>query len=171
MLRDDRSPGIIVSVRSEEMVCESVQISNASPPELGEILALLSAVDLPHEGVAEHLAGFLVARDGEGRLLGTVGLERHGSTGLLRSAAVVAELQHSGVGSCLTAALLKRATEAGVEKVVLLTSTARDFFARRFGFSEAALSDYEEQLTASPEWKLPRCSSAVCLSLDLKGLK
>jgi hypothetical protein len=41
------------------MVCESVQISNAAPPELGEILALLSAVDLPHEGVAEHLAAVL----------------------------------------------------------------------------------------------------------------
>ncbi|MBV9956834.1 MAG: GNAT family N-acetyltransferase, partial [Acidobacteria bacterium] len=119
------------------MSCENIRISNASPPDLSAILELLSAVDLPHEGVAEHLAGFIIARDDEGRLLGTIGLERHGSTGLLRSAAVAPALQHSGVGSFLTTALLERAAADGVEKVVLLTSTARDFFARRFGFSEA----------------------------------
>jgi N-acetylglutamate synthase-like GNAT family acetyltransferase len=156
-------------MRSEEMTCESVQISNASASELGEILALLAAVNLPHEGVTEHLSDFLVARGGDGRLLGTVGLERHGSTGLLRSAAVAPEIQHSGVSSCLTAALLERAANDGVEKVVLLTSTARDFFARRFGFSEASRSAYDEPLAASSEWRLPRCSSAVCMSLDLKG--
>lgn len=153
------------------MKTEGVNITGASPSDLNDILALLEAVELPHEGVAEQLDGFLVARDGEGRLVGTIGLERHGGAGLLRSAAVAPELQHSGVGSCLTAALLERAAEDGVEKVVLLTTTARDFFARRFGFSEAARSDYDGQLSASAEWCLPRCSSAVCMSLDLKGMK
>jgi amino-acid N-acetyltransferase len=151
------------------MDCEGVKISNASPSELSEILALLSKVDLPHEGVAEHLGGFLVARDEEGLLVGTVGLERYGQVGLLRSAAVAPGVQHSGLGSCLTSTLLKRAARDGVEKVVLLTSTARDFFARRFGFAESSRLDYEEQLSASPEWSLPRCSSAVCMSLDLNG--
>ena len=151
------------------MSCEEVKISPAAPRESGEILALLSAVGLPHEGVAEHLGGFLVARNPQGRLVGTVGLERHGDTGLLRSAAVAPEFQRSGLGSCLTAALLERAEKEGVEKVVLLTSTARDFFARRFGFSEAARADFDAQLAASREWRLPRCAHAVCMKLDLKG--
>ena len=153
------------------MNCESFKISPALPSEASEILALLSEVDLPHEGVVEHLGGFLVARDTEGRLVGTIGLERYGQVGLLRSAAVAADLQHSGVGSCLTTALLERASDDGVEKVVLLTSTARDFFARRFGFSETSRADYDEQLAGSPEWRLPRCSSAVCMSLDLTDRK
>jgi amino-acid N-acetyltransferase len=153
------------------MACESVQIFDASPSELGEILTLLSAVDLPHEGVAEHLGGFLIARDAGGRLVGTVGLEHHGQVGLLRSAAVASDLQHSGIGSCLTTALLERAAKGGIEKVVLLTSTARDFFSQRFGFSEVSRTDYDERLAASPEWKLPRCSSAVCMSLNLKHRK
>lgn len=62
MLRHERSPDIVVLIRREEMGCESVQISSASPSELSEILAQLTAVDLPHEGVAYHLSGFLVAR-------------------------------------------------------------------------------------------------------------
>jgi N-acetylglutamate synthase-like GNAT family acetyltransferase len=153
------------------MICESVQIFDASPSDSGEILTLLSAFDLPHEGVVEHLCGFIIARDAGGRLVGTVGLERHGQVGLLRSAAVASDLQHSGIGSCLITALLERAAKCGVEKVVLLTSTARDFFSQRFGFSEVSRTEYAAQLSASPEWKLPRCSSAVCMSLDLKYRK
>jgi amino-acid N-acetyltransferase len=151
------------------MGCEGVSINPAAPGDLSDILGLLSAVDLPHEGVAEHLAGFLVARDGRGRLAGAIGLERHGDVGLLRSAAVAPGLQQSGLGSCLTSALLRRAEGAGIERVVLLTSTARDFFARRFGFSVADRARFDGQLADSPEWGLPRCSAAVCLALDLKG--
>ena len=150
------------------MTCEGVSINPAAPGDLGEVLALLTAVDLPHEGVAEHLGGFLVARDGGGRLAGTIGLERHGTTGLLRSAAVTPGLQRTGLGSCLTFALLRRAAGEGLEKVVLLTSTARDFFARRFGFSEAVRTEFDRQLSGSPEWGLPRCSTAVCMALNLK---
>ena len=151
------------------MSCEGIKISPASAEGSGEILALLSEVDLPHEGVTEHLGGFLVARDPGGRLVGTVGLERHGQVGLLRSAAVAADFQRSGLGTCLTAALLERAGKDGVEKVVLLTTTAREFFAGRFGFSEAPRADFDGQLAGSREWELPRCSSAVCMSLDLKA--
>ncbi len=152
------------------MSCEGVSINPAAPGDLGDILALLSAVDLPHEGVAEHLGGFLVARDNEGRLAGVIGLERHGSTGLLRSAAVAPGLQRAGLGSCLTTALLRGAEAEGIEKVVLLTTTARDFFARRFGFSEADRAEFDAQLSGSPEWGLPRCSTAVCMALDLRGV-
>ena len=150
------------------MDCEGVSINPAAPGDLGDILALLSAVDLPHEGVAEHIGGFFVARDDEGRISGTVGLERHGTTGLLRSAAVAPGLEGTGLGSCLTSALLRGAAADGVEKVVLLTSTARDFFARRFGFTEADRGEFDGQLSGSPEWGLPRCSTAVCMALDLR---
>lgn len=81
------------------MTNQGVHVRGASQPDLDDILALLAAVNLPHEGVAEYLGGFLVARDDEGRLVGTIGLERHGSAGLLRSVAVAPELQHSGVST------------------------------------------------------------------------
>ena len=151
------------------MNCEGVNIKPATGADLGDIHALLTEVDLPHEGVEEHLGGFLVARDAEGRLQGTIGIERRGDVGLLRSAAVSPGLQHPGVGSRLTSALLGRAADDGVEKVVLLTTTARDFFSRRFGFEEAERGEFDSRLSGSPEWKLPRCSTAVCMALGLKG--
>lgn len=146
---------------------QGVSISGASPSDLADILALLTAVGLPHDGVREHLASFLVMRGDEGRLVGCAGVELHGRVGLLRSVAVAPELQKSGAGSRLTAAALEHAKSAGVKDVVLLTTTARDFFARRFGFREADRAGYGSRLAGSPEWRLPRCSSAAFMRLEL----
>ena len=150
------------------MNCENITITDASSDDLRDILDLLSQVQLPHDGVAETLSGFLVARDESSRLIATVGLEHHGNTALLRSAAVAPEFQGCGIGSRLTEKLLERATGDGVERVVLLTTTASEFFARRFGFCEASRTVFDKELAESSEWNLPRCSSAVCMSLDLQ---
>ena len=150
------------------MNCENITITNASSDDLQAILDLLSQVQLPHDGVAENLSDFLVARD-ESRLIATIGIERHGDTALLRSAAVAPEYQGCGIGSRLTEQLLERATNNGTERVVLLTSTASEFFARRFGFCETSRTAFDKELAASPEWNLPRCSSAVCMTLDLRN--
>ena len=149
------------------MNCENITIIDASPDDLRDILDLLSQVQLPHDGVAENVSEFLVARDESSRLIATIGLERHGNTALLRSAAVAPEYQGCGIGSRLTENLLELAKNDGVERVVLLTSTASEFFARRFGFCEASRTVFDEELAGSSEWNLPRCSSAVCMSLDL----
>ena len=146
---------------------ETLAIKAAAPADLAEILTLLAAVELPADGVAAQLAGFLLARDAAGRLVGCVGLERYGEVGLLRSLAVAPELQRTGLGSRLVAALIARARDAGVREITLLTTTARDFFAHRFGFTEAERDDYESRLAQSPEWRLPRCSSAAFLRLPL----
>ena len=149
------------------MNCESITITEASSDDSREILDLLSQVQLPHDGVTENISHFLVARDESSRLIATIGLERHGNIALLRSAAVAPEYQGCGIGSRLTENLLERATKNGVERVVLLTSTASEFFARRFGFCETSRTNFDKELAGSSEWNLPRCSSAVCMSLDL----
>ena len=151
------------------MNCENITITNASTDDLRDILDLLSLVQLPHDGVAENVNDFLVARDESSRLIATIGLEHHGNTALLRSAAVAPAYQGCGIGSRLTEQLLERATNNGTERVVLLTSTASEFFARHFGFCETSRTAFDKQLAASPEWNLPRCSSAVCMTLDLRN--
>lgn len=152
---------------------ETLAVKSAAPADLTEILTLLAAVELPADGVAAQLADFLVAHDAAGRLAGCVGLERYGDVGLLRSLAVAPELQRTGLGSRLVAALLARARDAGVREITLLTTTARDFFARRFGFTETRRAVYETRLGASPEWRLQTCASAAFmrLPLDASALK
>lgn len=149
------------------MQTDSTVIRKAERADLDELLALLTRVDLPHDGVAEHLQTFFVAQDQTGQLIGSAGLERYGNWGLLRSVAVAPEYQHTGLGSKMTATLLDYAAQQGIADVVLLTTTARDFFANRFGFKEACREDFNERLAQSPEWGLPRCSSAACMHCEL----
>lgn len=149
------------------MNAENIKIAAAAPGDLDEILSLLSSVGLPLEGVKEHLQDFVLARDERGQLIACAGLERYGEFALLRSVAVKGESQKSGLGSVITTRIIEQAKNAGVREILLLTTTARDFFARRFGFCETARADYDEQFSASPEWNLPRCSSACVMKLCL----
>jgi amino-acid N-acetyltransferase len=90
---------------------DSTVIRKAEQADLDDhqgLLALLTRVELPHEGVSEHLHNFFVARDQEGQLIGSAGLERYGSLALLRSVAVSPEYQYSGAwvkADCHTARL------------------------------------------------------------------
>jgi amino-acid N-acetyltransferase len=150
------------------MTAEIVKIERATPESLGEVLDILSRENLPRDGVEDHFGGFLVARDGGGKILGCAGLERHGDIALLRSAAVLPEHQGRGVGRKLIRELLDRAASGGVAEVALLTTTAKDYFETGFGFAEAERSRYQSRLANSPEWNLPRCSSAAFMTLKLK---
>ena len=149
------------------MTNQHITIESASAANLPEILAVLSAADLPHEGVSEHLHNFLIAQASNGEIVGCVGLERHGELGLLRSAAVSSEQQGRGIGSRLVRQLLESAARTGIKEVVLLTTTAKDYFQTRFGFQETIRADYQTRLANSSEWNLPRCSSAAFLTLKL----
>jgi N-acetylglutamate synthase-like GNAT family acetyltransferase len=51
--------------------------------------------------------------------------------------------------------LLEQAAGESIMEVLLLTSTARELFSKRFGFTEANRADYDERLAGSPEWGLP----------------
>ncbi|HKE03763.1 MAG TPA: GNAT family N-acetyltransferase [Blastocatellia bacterium] len=109
-------------------------ISRAGAQDLDAVLSLLAEVNLPPEGVAEHFGRFLVARE-SGKIIGCVGEERYGNISLLRSLAVSPGAQRGGVGRALTEQLLDEAGSLGVREIVLLTTTAADFFARHFGFT------------------------------------
>ena len=145
-----------------------VTITRASAEDLGGVLSLLESLHLPPAGVADHFDNFLVAKEKDGRLAGAIGLERYGTLGLLRSAAVTRGLQKSGVGSKLTRLLIGFAKAVGLTELVLFTPTARDFFAR-FGFAPANREDYAARLQASAQWGDCSCrNSAEFMRLELQ---
>lgn len=146
---------------------ENYIIEAASRADEAAILELLTATNLPRDGAELYLDDFLVARNESGEMVGCAGIERHGEIGLLRSVAVAPNLQKSGLGSRLVSEVIADARKNGVQEIVLLTTDARSFFARRFDFEETSRAGYDETLKESPEWTLPRCSSACVMKLCL----
>jgi amino-acid N-acetyltransferase len=147
-------------------------IRSATSDDLETVESLLSANDLPVEGVAENLADFLIAENG-GRIAGAIGLERFGSVALLRSAVIAHEDRGSGIGRRLVEALLARAAQSGIEDVYLLTTTAEDYFPR-FGFNPASRSTVPDALKASAEFQgaCPETATVMRLSMrDIPGMR
>ncbi len=98
-----------------------------------------------------------------------VTLELFGTAGLLRSLAVAPDFRGGGLGTRLCRALIRRATELGVERLFLLTLDAEPFFAR-LGFVECERASAPANLAASRQFASGVCSTATCLALDLTQL-
>jgi amino-acid N-acetyltransferase len=130
------------------------------------IRELLSASRLPVADLdtAAGLRFWVAERDGQ--VLGTIGLERHGNAGLLRSLAVSAAQRGRGLGRQLVATLEFEARSAGVEVLVLLTENAEAFFKRR-GYAVVDRHRAPAELKQSAEFRSLCPVSAVCMTKSL----
>ena len=125
--------------------------------DLRGALDLLGRSELTERDVAEHWGHYFVVREDDGRVVGVAGLEVHADDGLLRSVAVEPDYRSQGLGASLVEAAMERARLLKLRDVYLLTTTARDYFARR-GFVDcgretapAAIRDSWEFRSGCPE--------------------
>jgi len=109
----------------------------ARPHDLRGALELLGRSELTDQDVSDGWGHYFVVREDDGRVVGVAGLELHGEDGLLRSVAVDPDYRGQGLGAALVEAVFQRAARVGLRTVYLLTTSARDYFARR-GFSDCA---------------------------------
>jgi amino-acid N-acetyltransferase len=107
----------------------------ARPHDLRGALDLLGRSELTDRDVAEGWGHYFVVREDDGRVVGVAGLELHGEDGLLRSVAVDPDYRGQGLAASLVEAAMERAQRVRVRAVYLLTTTARDYFARH-GFAD-----------------------------------
>ncbi len=147
------------------MSIQSVVINPAGNPDLPGVKGLLERSGLPTLGVAESFGTFLVAKEGP-RLVGAIGVEIYGETGLLRSAVVDPSTRNLGVGGKLYDELLRLARSRGIRKLVLLTNTAEGYFARK-GFRSIDRTTLTGPVTSSIEFTDACPSHAVCMELVL----
>lgn len=123
----------------------------ARPEDLDAALELLRRAGLPERGVVESFNHYLVVRDA-GRLVGLCGLETHGHAALLRSVVVDPQYRGEGVGAALVEGALDLALKVEARELYLLTTTARDFFARA-GFVDCPRAEAPEPIRQSWEFR------------------
>lgn len=130
--------------------------------DYASLCALLARASLPIDGVArDALAGYTVVRAGD-TVVAAAGLERVGDAGLLRSVAVDPSVRGVGLGVALVEERLRAARSMGLRSVFLLTTTARDFFAR-LRFTPCARDDAPAGLFSSSALGAVCPASAACM--------
>jgi amino-acid N-acetyltransferase len=124
----------------------------ARPFDLPGALDLLGRSELTGQDVAERWGHYFVVREDDGRVVGVAGLEIHGEDGLLRSVAVDVEYRGQGLAASLVEAAMERAKKVSLCSVYLLTTGAREYFARR-GFADCPRDDAPAAIRESWEFR------------------
>ena len=126
-----------------------LQAVRLEPHDLQELAAALSTASLPTDDIVDD--DRLFWRFVEGKTVGFGGIEGAGPDRLLRSLVVIDRRGH-GVGSAMLAVLEGEARRLGVERLHLLTTTARPFFRAR-GYVASAREDAPAEIATSKEFR------------------
>jgi N-acetylglutamate synthase-like GNAT family acetyltransferase len=141
------------------------QVGPASAQELIAIRALLERAGLPTSDLESTRPEFAVLRE-NGRVIAAGALQRFGSLALLRSVVVAPDRRGSGLGLAIVSELERMARAAQVSRLVLLTQTAAEFFARQ-GYRVIERSSVPQDMQGSAEFRSLCPSSATCMAKSL----
>ena len=137
-------------------------VRTATPADANIIRNLLETNGLPTSDLATARPEFLIASR-DVAIVGIGAVERFGSAALLRSVAVAAEWRRSGVGRVIVTELERRARAAGIGELILLTLTARDFFAR-LGYTVKDRAQVPPAVLDSAEFRSLCPASVICMA-------
>ena len=144
----------------------------AQRTEAPAIHALLERVHLIAPLREELIPSFFTLRNEHG-LAGVVALEVHGEDAILHSLAVDPQYRGAGYGWMLADMAVSQARWRGVRRIYLLTETASDFFAAKFGFRVVDRSTLSRAVAQSETFmhigdpEHGRAAQMVAMRLDL----
>jgi amino-acid N-acetyltransferase len=143
-----------------------VSIRPARAEDLPRVCALLTAAQLPLDGLEEQFGDGYAVAEANGSIVGAEGIETYEEAGLLRSAVVDPSWRGRGVGDALTRDRLAWAKARGLREVYLLTTTAADYFPR-YGFVRVSRTSAPTALQRSREFAEACPQTAVTMRLLL----
>ena len=147
---------------AESVQQETTRLRAAAPADLGAVETLLTASDLPLDGVRDALPTFVVAESGTD-LVGVAGLEVCCENALLRSVAVRPEWRSHGIGRALVTRVISDAESRGIRALYLLTTTADRYFPS-FGFRTITRDEVPADVRETAEFReaCPASATVMC---------
>ena len=136
----------------------------ADMPAVRELLASAGLANEPARD--EQFGSFYVLRNESG-VVGSVALEVHGDDAILRALAVGPESRGAGYGWMLADMAISQARWRGVRRIYLLTESASDFFAAKFGFRVVDRSTLGSYVGKSETFTRAATSGQVAMRVDL----
>src|SRR6185503_8489130 len=120
----------------------------------------------------EQFPAFYVLTNEQG-MVGSVALDVHGDDAILRALAVDSEFRGAGYGWMLADMAVSQARWRGVRRIYLITESASDFFAAKFGFRVVDRSTLSKQVSSHETFARPIATTTlggtqlVAMRLDL----
>jgi amino-acid N-acetyltransferase len=129
----------------------NLKIQPAISADLKEIENLLSANQLPTIDIYESAVKLFIATYNN-QLIGSIGIEKYSTIGLLRSLAVNSKFRNQQVGEGLIRYLHDFCINEKITNLYLLTTTADSYF-DKFGFHKIDRSKVPEVIMQTREFK------------------
>jgi UDP-N-acetylmuramate: L-alanyl-gamma-D-glutamyl-meso-diaminopimelate ligase len=175
-LAENAAPGDVVCVLSSgsfdnlhDRLLDAIgdAIRPAQRADMPAVRALLEHVGLPDEPARDDESGsFYVLRNERGTV-GSVALDVLGEDAVLRALAVDPDFRGAGYGWMLADMAVSQARWRGVRRIYLLTESASDFFAAKFGFRVVDRSTLGKQVAHHETFARPNAAQLVAMRLDL----
>ena len=138
---------------------DSISIRYADNNDYLEVYEMLRELNLPTDGLKEHLHRFLLLIYSN-NIIGVFGIEIYVSVGLLRSLGVRKGYQGLGYGTRLIEAMEDYISESKLDTIYLFTETADKMFVKR-GYQYISRESADPIIQQSLEWTI--CSSVPLL--------
>ena len=138
----------------------------AQRADMAAVRHVLEQAALAEPARDELFPTFFVLRNESG-CAGCVSLEVLGDDAILRALAVNPEFRGAGYGWMLADMAVNQARWRGVRRIYLLTETASDFFAAKFGFRVVDRTTASKAVAASETFSQPTAAGLVAMRLDL----
>ena len=139
----------------------------AQRADMASVRSILASVGLADEAARDdQFPSFYVLRNEKGTV-GCVALEVYGDDAILRALAVDPECRGAGYGWMLADMAVGQARWRGVRRIYLLTESASDFFAAKFGFRVVDRSTLGKHVAAAETFSQASGAGRVAMRLDL----
>jgi UDP-N-acetylmuramate: L-alanyl-gamma-D-glutamyl-meso-diaminopimelate ligase len=175
-LAESAAPGDVVCVLSSgsfdglhDKLLDEIgdPLKPARRSDMPDVRALLDKVGLGSEPARDdQFPAFYVLTNEQG-MAGVVALDVLGDDAILRALAVDPEFRGAGYGWMLADMAVSQARWRGVRRIYLLTETASDFFAAKFGFRVVDRTTLSKQVAASETFTAAKGTGLVAMRLDL----
>ncbi|QRQ85871.1 GNAT family N-acetyltransferase [Cupriavidus oxalaticus] len=143
-----------------------VLLRPATPSDWHQVAALLERCGLPTSDVSLIIESFQIAIY-EGLIVGCAAAEHHGTSVLIRSAAVEAAYRDRGIATRIVDALLMRARGTEARDAYVFSVVAPAYFAR-WGFTLVANEAVPQEVMSSIAAQRATRASALCMRCELR---
>ncbi len=139
---------------------ERLELRLSTTDDQPALRTFLASESLPAGDVSVDRQEYVLAHSAR-TLVGCVGLEAYGDSGLLRSLAVVPAHRGRGLGTALLDRIVARALMHGVKTAYLLTTSAERYFLAH-GFERVDRSEVPAPIAATEQFRTLCPATAVC---------